>query len=152
MLTFLFIIFILFATCKVFILDSFRDFNYLYENILQTKCKQFGLFSYLCKFAKSLKVLILCVFTTAVFIFLTTSTRCTVRDIFFCTFLHFSQLLCILNNLNALKSMQKMMKSSILVCKNVCKICLIIGISYLPSLRILLKIFMVLYISLQLGH
>ena len=49
MITLYIFVFSLFATCKVFILDTFRDFDYLYENNLQTKCKQFGLFSYLCK-------------------------------------------------------------------------------------------------------
>ena len=82
MLTFSFIIFTLFAIRKFFILDSFRDFIYFYENILQTKCKQFGLFSYLCKFIKSLKVLILCVFATTVLIFFPTSTCSSFTNIY----------------------------------------------------------------------
>ena len=74
MITLYIFVFSLFATCKVIILDSFRDFDYLYENNLQTKCKQFGLLSYLCKSVKSLKVLILCIFSTAIFVLFTTAT------------------------------------------------------------------------------
>ena len=67
-------IFTLFASIKFFIFKHFRDFILNYENILQTKCKQFRMFSYLCKFVKSLKVLILRVFTTAIFVLFPTST------------------------------------------------------------------------------
>ena len=63
-----------FATCKVFILNNFRDFDYLYENNLQIKRKQFRLFSYLYKFIKSLKVLTLCVLSATVLIFATRTT------------------------------------------------------------------------------